>query len=58
MVLDTNIYDHLVEDAEALARVRQLVEAGELLIICPATVRHELEDSPFGGVPTAVPVQP
>ncbi|MFH1920035.1 MAG: hypothetical protein ABIP48_09140 [Planctomycetota bacterium] len=56
-MLDSNIYDLLVEDAEALARVQQLVDAGELQILCPATVRHELENSPFGGVPTGVPVK-
>ena len=56
VVLDSNVYDHLMADAEALAQSRGMVEAGELVIICPATVRHELEDSPFGGVPPEIPV--
>ena len=56
VILDSNVYDHLVADADALARTKELVEAGALLIICPATVRHELDASPYGRVPPEIPV--
>ena len=57
VVLDCNIWDILANDGDARAQISVLVEPKEIAIVVPATLRRELESSPFGRVPSWFPVE-
>lgn len=51
VLLDCNIWDQLARDGRTRARLAHLVDSERLVVLVPATLRRELEASPFGGVP-------
>lgn len=51
VLLDCNIWDQLANDGRARARLAHLVDSERLVVVVPATLRRELEASPFGGIP-------
>jgi hypothetical protein len=55
IVLDCNIWDELDRDAPARHRTRQLCENGDVVVLVPATLRDQLTDSPFRGIPDWFP---
>lgn len=48
VVLDSNIWDKLHADEQAMSRVKGMVASLELQVIVPASLARQLEASPFG----------
>jgi len=55
VVLDCNVFDRLADDGAGRAHVQHLVQRGDLVVLMPATLREELEQGPFRGVPDWFP---
>jgi hypothetical protein len=55
VVLDANIFDKLANDEPARVRVSMLCGIATLAVVVPDTVRRQLLNSPFGGVPDWFP---
>ena len=56
ILLDSNIYDRLEEDAEACRALSAQVSNGEVAVIATPKIVDELRNSPFDGIPTWFPV--
>ena len=57
LVLDCNIYDLLGEDEDCLSNLTNLIQNKGWKVLVPATLLHELLDSPFKGVPNWINVE-
>lgn len=55
VVLDSNIYDLLADDAATVELIRNTISEGHLEVIVPRTVAEELWRSPYKGIPTFFP---
>ena len=51
ILLDTNIFDKLSEDADSTSLLNLLSDENSIEIIIPYAVIAELIESPFGGIP-------
>jgi hypothetical protein len=56
VLLDTNIYDRLRDDAETRDRVTRLAAQGDVRVIATPKVIDELTAGPFGALPTWFPI--
>jgi len=56
VVLDSNIYDKLEQDAETADRLRHAIKEGYVEVIMPREVAQELHKRP-AGLPTILPVR-
>lgn len=56
IVFDCNIFDEISKDESVKNKIHLLVERGIIEVIIPRTVRDELIDSPFMGVPNWFPI--
>jgi len=57
ILLDTNIFDKLADDAGACALLQKLSGQGRVRLIVPVTVRDELAGSPHQGLLEALPIE-
>lgn len=57
VVFDCNVWDKLALFTEVQNRIRRLCIAGEMEVVVPDTLRRELKESPFQGIPDWFPVR-
>jgi hypothetical protein len=57
VLLDGNIYNKLEKDGSTRTRIRKLIEKTFVCVIATPKVKDELDDSPFGGIPSWFPVE-
>ena len=56
-ILDSNVFDQLEKRPELKERPHALVADGLITVLVPPTIKRELDQSPFQGVPTWFPVE-
>jgi hypothetical protein len=57
IILDTNIYDRLEHKADLREVIADLIDRKRIVVLVSPTIRDELTDSHFGGVPEWFPIQ-
>lgn len=57
LLLDTNIYNQLAEDAEARDHLRMAIDSGEFRVIATPIIQDELAVGPLGGLPSWFPIE-
>lgn len=55
IIFDSNIFDLLVEDSDAVCKLNDIIKLGIAEILIPSTICDELKKSPFKGVPALFP---
>ncbi len=57
VVLDSNIWNELEKDPNVRRRIQRMCRDGDLQVVIPHTLLHELRDSPWCGVPDWFPTE-
>jgi hypothetical protein len=58
VVFDCNVFDEIARDKAGQRRIQEMVTNGALIVLIPPTLRDELANSPFRGVPAWFRSQP